>query len=371
MFTGFNSTVSLLENKTLKDLQIDVNNLSAGSHKRVYVKCDKCGDVFLREFRKLDQKHHCKRHKVIDGIDHKWCNKCQKYLPYSCFNRNSARLDKLSPYCKECTLINIEENDGYRAKTNKARDNYVDWIKLNHNNRISRCRNRGIECSVDVDYLIDLWDRQNGRCAYTGIKLGWYSNSVFSAQLDRINPSLQYVEGNVVWCNKGFNNLKNSHDLNEVLNYFNQIELNRDILPVFETKILSDNAKLPTKSNKFDAGHDLYAIESTPIMPGELKNVDTGISISVPEGWYLTIEGRSSLFKSGVFPARGIIDSNFIGTLSVGLVNHSSELYIIKKGDRIAQFIPHKVRDFDVELVDKFSFGYRDRGTAGFGSSGR
>lgn len=142
-------------------------------------------------------------------------------------------------------------------------------------------------------------------------------------------------------------------------------------IPRIECKLLDDNAVLPKRSNSFDAGYDLTAIENVTLKPGKITNIRTGVVMSAPEGYYFTVEGRSSLFKRGIFPARGIIDSTYTGEMLVALVNFSDEDYKIEKGNRIAQIILHSYLVFDAVMIDNFSESYSHRGEKGFGSTGR
>jgi len=138
-----------------------------------------------------------------------------------------------------------------------------------------------------------------------------------------------------------------------------------------ETKLIDSEAKLPFRKRTTDAGWDLYSVEDAIIKPQTTKNVHTGICISAPEGYYYTIEGRSSMFMQGITPNRGIIDATYCGEVIVSLVNISDEEYKVVVGDRIAQIILHKCYDAEFFVVDEFSPNYNKRGTAGFGSSGK
>jgi len=138
-----------------------------------------------------------------------------------------------------------------------------------------------------------------------------------------------------------------------------------------ETKFIHSDAKLPYRKRDTDAGYDIHAVENVILKPHSVTTVHTGIQISAPEGFYYTIEGRSSLFKAGINPHRGIIDATYTGEVVVALVSMSDEPYEVKVGDRIAQIVLHKYYDADFALVDEFSTQYDQRGTDGFGSSGR
>ena len=130
-------------------------------------------------------------------------------------------------------------------------------------------------------------------------------------------------------------------------------------------------AKIPYRKRHTDAGYDIYSIEDIKLEPQRATIVKTGIKISAPPGYFYTIEGRSSLWQKGVFPNRGIIDSTFCGEVVVSLVNTNNTVFNILIGDRIAQIILSKQYDADFKIVSEFSELYNQRGTDGFGSTGR
>jgi hypothetical protein len=57
--------------------------------------------------------------------------------------------------------------------------------------------------SVNEDYLHDLWNQQDGKCAVTGLPMeqhsGVGSRNDYRGSLDRIDSSKGYVPGNVRW----------------------------------------------------------------------------------------------------------------------------------------------------------------------------
>lgn len=138
-----------------------------------------------------------------------------------------------------------------------------------------------------------------------------------------------------------------------------------------ECKIECSDAIIPTRTRSTDAGYDLYTITSKVLNPREVARFETGLRISAPDGWYYTIEGRSSLWSQGIVPFTGIIDGGYVGLIGVHLMNVSATPYTIRKGDRVAQMIVHKVRHADIVQVTNFSPQYNSRGNNGFGSSGR
>lgn len=138
-----------------------------------------------------------------------------------------------------------------------------------------------------------------------------------------------------------------------------------------EISLRHRGATPPNRIRDTDAGFDVYSMEDVKIGPGDIVNINTHMAVVAPRGYYFTVEGRSSLYKVGVVPFRGIIDGGYTGDMVVSLMNVSKEPYYILRGDRIAQLVLHKLERAKLVLVDEISPEYNIRGTSGFGSSGR
>lgn len=123
------------------------------------------------------------------------------------------------------------------------------------------------------------------------------------------------------------------------------------------------------------AAMDLHACLDEPVTigPGELVRIPTGIAIALPSAQYVALVfARSGLgIKHGVAPANcvGVIDSDYRGEIMVGLQNSGDSDYTVQPADRIAQLMITPVVQAQVELVDELDD--TDRGTGGFGSTGR
>jgi len=143
-----------------------------------------------------------------------------------------------------------------------------------------------------------------------------------------------------------------------------------DCAVVFECKKLIADSVIPFRSRPTDAGYDLSAACDYVIPAHSTVKIDSGLAISAPPGYYYTIDGRSSLWLRGIIPMRGIVDATYTGPVIVMMFNTSDSDYHVKKGDRIAQLIPHIIHHLDFIIVDEFSPEYNVRGTNGFGSTG-
>ena len=86
----------------------------------------------------------------------------------------------------------------------------------------SRAKDKNIETNIDVEYLKNLWESQNGKCVYSGIELKitdyhfdkGRQDQIHLASLDRIDSSKGYVKGNVQFISASLNYAKNDMDDN-------------------------------------------------------------------------------------------------------------------------------------------------------------
>ena len=135
-----------------------------------------------------------------------------------------------------------------------------------------------------------------------------------------------------------------------------------------------DNPKcMPLRAHPSDAGADLFSIKDVPLYPGELKLIDTGVSIKVPVGQVGLIYNRSSQgkIKVSIPHSVGVIDSDYRGNIKVLLENTGEDPYLIYAfTTRIAQLViaPISLPEF-VELNEEV-WDDTVRGTGGFGSTG-
>lgn len=133
---------------------------------------------------------------------------------------------------------------------------------------------------------------------------------------------------------------------------------------------------LPAYQSAHAAGLDLLAAVAAdaPIIlaPGRHALVPTGLTIALPPGYEAQVRPRSGLaarYGVTVLNAPGTVDADYRGEISVLLVNHGDAPFPIRRGERIAQMVIAPV--IQVELVPVTSLPATDRGSGGFGSTGR
>jgi len=134
-------------------------------------------------------------------------------------------------------------------------------------------------------------------------------------------------------------------------------------------KLDDSNAVVPTKGYEGDAGFDLRAIEDVTILPHKQCEVNCGIKIAIPKGYFGLILTRSSYGKQQIQVHHGVIDSGYRGLISVFIYNLSDKPFSIKKGDKIAQLVILPVPNMKFKKVVELPNS--KRGEKGFGSTGK
>lgn len=131
---------------------------------------------------------------------------------------------------------------------------------------------------------------------------------------------------------------------------------------------------LPSYATTLSAGLDLKAVldQAVTLAPLERKIIGTGLRIALPQGHEAQVRPRSGLAaKHGitVLNAPGTIDADYRGEIGVILVNLSNDPFTIEPGERIAQLVVAPYRQVNWQPTDSLSS--TDRGTGGFGSTGK
>ena len=129
---------------------------------------------------------------------------------------------------------------------------------------------------------------------------------------------------------------------------------------------------LPSYATPGAAGMDVVAAEDFDLEPGQRHAVATGFRVAIPDGYEIQVRPRSGLaFKHGITVPNtpGTIDSDYRGEIKVLLINHGTEPFPIRRGDRIAQMMLAVCTVAEFDEVDQLSD--TDRGAGGFGSTGR
>lgn len=164
-------------------------------------RCIHCDEVKLSDKFKTNSQKNTKSMAFEDG------ERLRIAVCYNCdFKLNKARYQRY---------------DRKQAKT----ESIFNIIQL----RLSKWRTQTVlnvnEELVDKEYLINLWDKQNGICPFTGDALlltrGKTSHTTLS--LDKLDPKKGYIKGNVVWTTFLTNTTKQNRNINEFIDFCRKV----------------------------------------------------------------------------------------------------------------------------------------------------
>ena len=135
-------------------------------------------------------------------------------------------------------------------------------------------------------------------------------------------------------------------------------------------KLLSPDARLPTKGHPGDAGIDFYATETVVFAPHGQMRVPTGVATEIPDGYVGLIWDKSSVsFNQGLKVMGGVIDAGYRGEIIISMYNTTSTEQIIAKGNKVAQMVLQKFEKCDIVVAEELSDTVR--GTGREGSTGK
>lgn len=202
--------------------------------KKIKVRC-KCGHERDIHFTRLKQLNGCKlcfgakNHKfksgeIIDNFTivkyvfipelHKSKIKIRCKCGKECLIKPSNLNNKV---CTKCNPRKFSiENHSYLGTKNIPKT-YFTSVK-------SSAKSKNRDFSIDIEYLEEIFVKQNKKCIYSGLSISLNGKGREStASLDRIDSSKGYIKGNVQWVHKTINKMKLDLTEKEFLFFINQI----------------------------------------------------------------------------------------------------------------------------------------------------
>lgn len=138
-------------------------------------------------------------------------------------------------------------------------------------------------------------------------------------------------------------------------------------------KKLCPDAVTPMKAHQSDAGFDLTAISAAWDKNVTYLEYNTGICIEIPKGHVGLIFQRSSVSNVSQILSNcvGVIDSGYRGEIKFrfkDIINGVPQRRYVP-GEKIGQLIIMPIPE--IELIETENLSESDRGTGGFGSTGK
>lgn len=151
------------------------------------------------------------------------CKFCKVEKSLDCFYSNGCFSDGTKKYrtrCKDCVLKKAKKNQtvSYKTKSEKRSSSPKNFISgiLNHATK----RKQHLGFNIDLIYLLNLYEKQNGLCAISGVNMTYLAGKgrVFTnVSIDRIDSNKGYLRGNVQFVCDIVNIMKSNMSHEELL----------------------------------------------------------------------------------------------------------------------------------------------------------
>lgn len=209
----------------------------------------KCGCGLSVSYYKEYRKYHDELHRVITKDETRHCSNCGLEQDIRLFIINPLPYDKsrlsFGHKCLKCKLIISREYSKThpqklltKEQYQRARELHVGDIWEKIGDTIARCKRKclknNLPFNITTDYLLNLYNQQNGKCYYTNenmvVTIGTRTLLLNTASLEKLNPIKGYTIGNVVWCTYLVNTMKQNMNELEFYKYLKTILINKDKL---------------------------------------------------------------------------------------------------------------------------------------------
>ncbi len=178
-----------------------------------------------------------------------------KTIQLTCFNCNCLFDRALNQYTRQtkkgitrffcslsCNRLKLNEENPPTGNLNNLKINKLDELSpfrwfIKTTKQRTKSKNRPNikfkEFNLDLEYIKNLWEQQNGICPLTGVKLilpkgtdntdAWIEKNPYNASLDRINNDYGYIQGNVRFISEMANYARNTFSDDQLIEFCQQV----------------------------------------------------------------------------------------------------------------------------------------------------
>ena len=140
--------------------------------------------------------------------------------------------------------------------------------------------------------------------------------------------------------------------------------------PTLKVKLLSKNAKMPTRGTPGSSGLDVYSPIDVTIPAHSDYAIPTDLAFDIPFGWDLSVYNKSGLStKKKLSKGAELIDCDYTGNCHIHYFNLSDEDVHFSVGDKIGQLVMREVWMGGLEEVEEIN-KETERGAGWQGSTG-
>lgn len=155
----------------------------------------------------------------------KTCTICSQEKSIEEFTKDKHAPDGYRNQCKSCIRDRTKEQrvwprrrESYNAAMRKYRSTAKGAIHTSYQAAKGRAKREGIPFDLDLEFVTELFEQQNGKCALTGEDMIPKSGRT-SPSLDKMTPELGYVRGNVQWTTWKANCVKQDMSMEDLFTF--------------------------------------------------------------------------------------------------------------------------------------------------------
>ena len=146
------------------------------------------------------------------------CSSCKQYKDSDKFSKNTQNKTRncLNYVCKDCYSTIYK-----KSRIEKTIANELDSIlKARFNDAKQRAKKHNIYNDLVIEDLYELWNKQNGKCALSGINMTTHSyigRISTNISIDKIDPTKGYTKSNIQLVCSTVNMMKGSLTMPEFI----------------------------------------------------------------------------------------------------------------------------------------------------------
>jgi hypothetical protein len=141
--------------------------------------------------------------------DIKTCFCCKKSFSFENFFKHNQTSDGYHSWCKACCKIGNEKS---KAKVNSTIEGKA---KIFLQNAKKSAKKRNQEFELQIPDIVEMWNRQNKVCAYSGRTMTLENNNLNTVSIERIDSKIGYTKENTILVCNAINRMKSNFDLED------------------------------------------------------------------------------------------------------------------------------------------------------------
>jgi len=178
----------------------------------------------------FDKKRYRTKFKQKDDLGNLYCYKCKNYMSIDLFDNNPEESnifyrDGKDRRCKDCKHLQYKK----RLSTNNT-STIEQLINKRFLGLKDRAKRLNLEVNIDLDYLKEIWNTQQGKCALSKIDMTNVSNNgriLTNLSIDRIDSKKGYIKDNIQFVCMAINQMKSDLTLDELYFFCENILKNK------------------------------------------------------------------------------------------------------------------------------------------------